>query len=621
LNVACPNCGRLNRPGARYCASCQTSLGAAAARLQVGQLLDGGVYRVVRPLGKGGMGAVWLVAQTKAFDRLAVLKEVVEYYDPSDAQERERALDRFEAEARTLGDLKHPGIPDLYAYFSEGGHNYLVMEYIEGPDLRQGLTREEADTGRLIAGGPVPADAVLTYAIQVCEVLEYLASRQPPVIHNDIKPGNIIIDENSGRAVLVDFGTAKTRYLKALDKPDDGRASVYGTVGYAAPELYHGHSEPRSDVYSLAATAYHLLTDDDPRDHPMQYPLLDTLPPSLAGILRSALAEDVEVRPTASDLRQQIEAYVAGLTGPLRALTFPGGESADTREKLLTLAAKHWRYAAGILQDGTMAHWLRRALHDTIAAQAAEEAVQRWPNSPDAALDDLIRRLDPDMLPAGKLELRTSSIRLAHVSPGQRITQEIEIANRGRGYLRGESFSTQPWAQVAPGGFACPPGQACQIPVKINTRGLEPGQAYLAAVTLTPEGGIPEVVAVQVAIEAQAATPVRATTSPPAVRVSPLRIHLQGSSKDRRPPSEPLTVANAGQTRAQVRVQNVPRWLAVAPEVFGLVPGARQVVEIRGRLDRIRSGRYEARLRIAVDGGTDQEVEVLLEAKRRGWFG
>jgi serine/threonine protein kinase len=94
-----------------------------AARLQPEQVLDGGAYRIVRRLGKGGTGAVWLVAQTKAFDRLAVLKEVVEYYDATDPQERQRAAERFEAEARTLGDLKHHGIPDLYAYFSESGHN------------------------------------------------------------------------------------------------------------------------------------------------------------------------------------------------------------------------------------------------------------------------------------------------------------------------------------------------------------------------------------------------------------------------------------------------------------------------------------------------------------------
>lgn len=621
MSIACPNCGRLNRPGARYCASCQTPLGAAAARLQPGQLLDAGGYRVVRPLGKGGMGAVWLVAQTKAFDRLAVLKEVVEYYDPSDPEERERALDRFEAEARTLGDLKHPGIPDLYAYFSEAGHNYLVMEYIEGPDLRQGLTREEPDTGRLIAGGPFPADAVLRYTIQVCEVLEYLSSRQPSVVHNDIKPGNIIIDEHSGRAVLVDFGTAKTRYLKAVGRPDGSRASVYGTVGYAAPELFKGHSEPRSDVYSLAATAYHLLTDDDPRDHPMQYPQLDTLPPALAEILSAALAEAPGDRPAAVELRQQLEAYLAGLTGPLRGLTFPDGDSADERDELLALAVKHWSYAAGILHDGTMVHWLRRALHDPVAAQAAEEALQRWPHGPDAALDEFIRRLDPDRLPPGKLELRTSSIRLAHLGPDQQIGQEIEIANRGGGYLRGEIFGTQPWVRITSTGFACPPGRICRIPFEIETKGLEPGRAYLAAVTLAPVGGTPEVVAVQISVDAKAGAPVRITTSPPAIEVSPGRIHFQVSRRDRRPPGDRLTVTNIRQTDAQVRVQNVPRWLEVEPLTFHLVPGARQVVKIRGRPDRAQSGRHQAKLTLAVDGGTDQQVEVLLEARRRGLFG
>ena len=621
MNIACPDCGRLNRPGARYCASCQAPLGAAAAHLQAGQLLGGGAYRIVRPLGKGGMGAVWLVAQTRAFDRLAVLKEVVEYYDPANSEERERALDRFEAEARTLGDLKHPGIPDLYAYFSERGHNYLVMEYIEGPDLRQGLTREDADTGQLVAGGPFPADAVLGYTMQVCEVLEYLAGRQPPVIHNDIKPGNIIIDEHSGRAVLVDFGTAKTRYLKAMGQPDGSRASVYGTVGYAAPELFKGHSEPRSDVYSLAATAYHLLTDDDPRDHPMQYPLLDTLPPALAGVLRGALAERPEDRPAAGELRRQLEAYLAGLTGPLRGLTFPDGDSADERDELLALAVRHWSYAAGILQDGTLAHWLRRSLHDPVAAQAAEEAVQRWPNSPDAALDDFIRQLAPGMLPPGELEMRTSSIRLPHLGPDQQIAQEIEIANRGRGYLRGEMMSTQPWVGVD-AGFACPPGQVCQVPMEINTKGLAPGRAYLAAVTLTPVGGMPEVVAVQIAVDAQTAAPVRITTHPPAIQVSPERLDLgQVSPGGRRTAAGRLTVSNVGQAMAQVRVQDVPRWLAVEPATFALVRGARQVVKVHARPDKVRRGRQQATLVLAVDGGGDQAVEVTAEGRRRGLFG
>jgi serine/threonine protein kinase len=595
-------------------------LGAAVAPLQPAQVLDGGAYRVVRPLGKGGMGAVWLVAQTKAFDRLAVLKEVIDYFDPGDAEERQRALDRFEAEARTLGDLKHPGIPDLYAYFSEGGHNYLVMEYIEGPDLRKGLTHEDGDTGQLMAGGPRPPDQVLRYTIQVSEVLEYLASRQPPVVHNDIKPGNIIIDEHSARAVLVDFGTAKTRYLRA-GQPDGSKDSVYGTVGYAAPELYHGHSEPRSDVFSLAATAYHLLTDDDPRDHPFQYPHLDAMPVRLADILKGALAEEIEERPTATEFRQQLEGYVAGLTGPLRALTFPDGDAADERDELLALAVKHWQYAAGILHDGTMAHWLRRTLHDPVAAQAAEAAVKQWPNSPDAALDAFIRQLDPTALPPGKMELRTTSLRLLGVGSGQHIPQKIEFSNRGQGYLRGEALSTQPWVQVDDH-FSCPPGRTCAVPIEIDTTGLAPGRPHLAAVTLTPVGGPPEVVAVQLAIGEDRAAPVQITPTSPGIEVSPTRVDFGTvSGDDLSTAHERVTVTNVSQTPAQVRVQGAPRWLLIKPTTFRLVPGARQIVKLVGRVDKVRGRKQEVALTFALDGGMNQEVQVLLEVKRKGLFG
>jgi serine/threonine-protein kinase len=584
-------------------------------------LLDGGAYRIERPLGKGGMGAVWLVAQTKAFDRLAVLKEVVEYFDPTDATERQRAAERFEAEARTLGELKHPGIPDLYAFFSEGGHNYLVMEYIEGPDLRKYLTREDASTGQLVPGKRLPADEVLRYIMQVCGVLEYLASRQPPVIHNDIKPGNIIVDEHSERAVLVDFGTAKARYLRTAGGPDRKNDSIYGTVGYAAPELYQGHSEPRSDVYSLAATAYHLLTDDDPRDHPSQYPQIDVLPPPLADIVRAGLAAEIDDRPSAAELREQLARYLAGQTGPLRVLTFPDGDAADEREELLALAVKHWSYAAGILHDGTIANWLRRTLHDPAAAQAAEAAAQRWPGNPDAALDAFIRQLNPATLPPGKLELRTTSIRPPRVGPGQRFPQEIEITNQGQGYLRGEILSTQPWVRVGQS-FACPPGQVCTVPIEIDTADLAPGRPHVAAVTLTPVGGAPEVVAIQVTVAEGKTAPIQIPATSPAIEVSPKVVDFGTvDPKALSTRQVKVTVTNTSRTTVRVRVQGAPRWLLSKPDTFRLVPGAKQAVRLVGRVDRVRKREQKVALTFALDGGKDQKIEIRLRLKRRGLFG
>jgi serine/threonine protein kinase len=592
-----------------------------AASLQPEQLLDGGAYRIVRRLGKGGMGAVWLVAQTKAFDRLAVLKEVVEYYDATDPEERRRAAERFEAEARTLGDLKHPGIPDLYAYFSESGHNYLVMEYIEGPDLRKWLTRLDENTGQLVVAQRLPADQVLHFTIQICKVLEYLASRQPPVIHNDIKPGNIIIDEHGARAVLVDFGTAKTRYLRAKGRPDGKKDSLYGTVGYAAPELYRGHSVPRSDVYSLAATVYHLLTDDDPRDHPSQYPQLNTLESALADILSAALASKIEDRPTATELWEQLEGFLGGQTSRLRVLTFPDGDAADERDELLSLAVKHWDYAAAILADGTIAHWVRRTLHDPVAARAAEAAVQQWPNNADAALDAFIRQLHPAALPSGKMELRTTSLRLSQLAPGQQVGGKIEISNRGRGYLSGDILSTQPWLRANPS-FACPPGQTCVVPITIDTSGLPPHQPHLAAVTLTPVGGAPEVVAVQVTVAGGNAAPAARPSKTPGIEVSPKRVDFGTVERSALNTARvSVMVTNVGPTTVRVRVQGAPRWLLVSPAAFRLEPGTRQVVELVGRVDKVRDRKQKVSLVFAPTSGSSQRVQVRLQIKRRGLFG
>jgi len=246
------------------------------------------------------MGAIYLAENTHAFDRPCIIKEMIAYFEPGDEA---RARERFEREARTLAALKHPGIPDMYGYFSEGGRHYIVMEYIEGENLEQALERHKDG---------LDLDAVVRYGVEVCRVLEYLAAITPePVVHCDIKPANIIIDRNSQQAVLVDFGTAKTRYQSPSGAPDPQRASVYGTVGYAPPELYRGEAMPKSDVFSLAATMYHLLTGEDPGDRPFQWRALDGLPPELRLTLERALASEVDGRLDAGAFRGQLEAFRA----------------------------------------------------------------------------------------------------------------------------------------------------------------------------------------------------------------------------------------------------------------------------------------------------------------------
>jgi hypothetical protein len=238
-----------------------------------------------------------------------VIKEMLDYFDVNDPAEVMKAKQRFQDEAATLTILAHPGIPKIYDFFSDGEHNYIVMEYVEGQDLRRGITHIDEHSGKAVPGQPYPPEDIVRYGIQVCKVLEYLAQIKPnPVVHHDIKPANLVLDKNAGEVRLVDFGTARARLLaQAGGRMGVQKTSIYGTAGYAAPEQYQGQSSPQSDVYALAATMYHLLTDDDPGDHPFQFPQTAQFDPSLDRALRQALEQNPQGRSSAAQLRQDLE--------------------------------------------------------------------------------------------------------------------------------------------------------------------------------------------------------------------------------------------------------------------------------------------------------------------------
>jgi len=179
--MRCPNCGLDNSSGARFCAQCGAQLVTHARdSLQPGQTMNGGQYRITRRLGKGGMGAIYRAVNTQAFNRPCVIKEMLTYFQPG---EEHKARQRFEQEARTLAALKHPGIPDMYGYFSERGHNYIVMEYIEGENLESFISTEDG-SGERVRGKGIKAEEVVRYGVQICRVLAYPAQVKPePAAH------------------------------------------------------------------------------------------------------------------------------------------------------------------------------------------------------------------------------------------------------------------------------------------------------------------------------------------------------------------------------------------------------------------------------------------------------
>jgi eukaryotic-like serine/threonine-protein kinase len=202
-----------------------------------------GRYRIETILGRGGMGAVYKAVDENLGIHVAVKENLFT---------TEEYARQFRREATLLAALRHPNLPRVTDHFVIPGQGqYLVMDYIEGEDLRTRIDRGNLPTERM----------VVDWGRQVCEALVYLHTRQPTVIHRDIKPGNIRITPD-GRALLVDFGLA--RIMEGSQTTTGAKAM---TPGYSPPEQYGAsRTDIRTDIYSLAATLYTLVTGSIPED-------------------------------------------------------------------------------------------------------------------------------------------------------------------------------------------------------------------------------------------------------------------------------------------------------------------------------------------------------------------
>jgi eukaryotic-like serine/threonine-protein kinase len=360
--MECPYCNAINRDDVHFCNNCgkpltPTSTAASTATkpaggtgganvtsssLTPGARVQGGRYVIKKILGQGGMGAALLATDLRLDSKPVVIKELIsDNTDPAKLQEDVR---NFKREVATLAHLDHPLIPNVTDHFQEGSRYFMVQEYVEGENLEERMDRTNQ---------PMKERDTLGYASEVLDILDYLSQETPPIVHRDIKPANIIIGNKDKRAHLVDFGIARAEVTRNAQRK---QTSALGTPGYAPPEQYQGNADPRSDLYALAATLHHLLTNRDPRDHPpFTYPparaLNPQLSPEIDKILSRALINDTNQRyQSAAAMKKDVDnillkrfgvsgnisSYTLGTSGPIGAASAANTPTLPARNQPLT---------------------------------------------------------------------------------------------------------------------------------------------------------------------------------------------------------------------------------------------------------------------------------------------
>src|SRR4030066_971317 len=305
-------------------------------------------YKVERIIGQGGMGNIYLASDLRLQGRQCAIKEVAHdlSMDPDLLQE---ARDQFFREATILARLDHPNLPKVSDFFSVGGRDYLIMDYVPGNDLRTLMT-EARQPGKFLSEGEV-----LAWASQLADARTYLHSQEPPILHRDIKPSNLKLTP-TGVVKLVDFGLVK---ILASEEMTITILQGRGTALYTPLEQYGGdagHTDARSDVYSFGSTLYHLLTNQPPNEarerflHPENLLPLRQLNPEVSIRTEKAILWAMNLHP--DERPQDIELFRQALIGNWIPPIRPAGKTPKPSLRMILSATNErtllW-VAAGLL--------------------------------------------------------------------------------------------------------------------------------------------------------------------------------------------------------------------------------------------------------------------------------
>jgi len=446
---------------------------------------------ILRTIGQGGMGAVYKAQDIKRQSVCAIKEMSLSMVPP---EEQDQAVANFKAEAQMLANLKHINLPSVTGYFTEGARHFLVMEYIEGMTLDEYLEHNNA---------PFPERRVLGWARQLCDVLDYLHSQQPPIIFRDMKPGNIMLMRN-GRVKLIDFGIA--RFFRHASSQD---TQLLGTPGFAPPEQYgKAQTDERSDIYSLAMTLFQLMTFTLSEKgfglHDVQ-----SVNPEISLPVARALEKATALSP--EDRFQSVDAFRRALLGE-GTFMFENGDQATSAEELADLCERFPEEAAEYLYAGEIESWLQEMGHNNLAQAARnirtqeddeEEAVDLFlqavlgPNvhirsrTGTTARSSSFRngRAWPSQKPAPvrgvpDITVQPRTLDFGEVSPGLSASLVLSITGDRGTFIQGRVAATEPWILLDRTSFD---GVHTRVNVQVDTMRLRGSTHYSGTILVIPD--------------------------------------------------------------------------------------------------------------------------------------
>lgn len=246
--------------------------------MRVGSVVDG-KYEILKMIGQGGMSTIYLAMDmhlNKQWAIKAIKRKVNRNYN-------EINMHSLLAEANLMKRLDHPSLPRIVDIINDGETIYIVMDYIEGEPLDKVLLRY----------GAQPQEIVIEWALQLCDILQYLHFQTPPIVYRDMKPSNIML-KPEGNLKVIDFGIAREYKEQNLED-----TISLGTKGYAAPEQFggKGQTDGRTDIYGLGVTLYHLVTGQNPCEPPYELCPIRQTNPALSGGLERIIKKCTQPNP------------------------------------------------------------------------------------------------------------------------------------------------------------------------------------------------------------------------------------------------------------------------------------------------------------------------------------